>query len=102
MTISDLAIKVRELLELSPQEYKPRHAAYDLKKLRGKQWVESIGKSCLYQLTFDGIRPLLAGARHDQSPSLPTRSTPVGDLYQTTQNDMQSFFQMLGVAVPTA
>ncbi len=39
MTVSDLAAKVRELLGLSPEDYKPRQATHDLKKLRGKQWV---------------------------------------------------------------
>ena len=33
MAVSDLAAKVRELLGLNPQDYKPRHAAYDLKKI---------------------------------------------------------------------
>jgi hypothetical protein len=116
MTVSDLAAKVRELLGLGQQDYKPRHAAYDLKKLRGKQWVMPIGKSRRYQLTSDGIRtisalltlrekvirPLLAGARYDGSPSSPSRSTPLGDLYQTLQNDMQHLFQALGLAVQAA
>ncbi|MCX6082379.1 MAG: hypothetical protein NTW32_22870 [Chloroflexi bacterium] len=116
MTVSDLAAKVREFLGLSPQDYKPRHAAYDLKKLRGKQWVIPIGKSRRYQLTSDGIRtisalltlrekvirPLLAGARYDGSPSSPSRSTPLGDLYQTLQDDLQHLFQALGLAVQAA
>ena len=113
MTVSDLAVKVRELLGLNPQDYKPRHAAYDLKKLRGKQWVRPIGKSRRYQLTFDGLRtisalltlrekvlsPLLAGASYDHSSSLPSRSSPLDDLYQTLQNDLHCLFQVLGVAV---
>jgi hypothetical protein len=116
MTVSNLAEKVRELLGLSPQEYKPRHAAYDLKKLRGKQWVIPIGKSRRYQLTFDGIRtisalltlrekvirPLLAGARSGKLPSLPSRSTPSGDLYQTLLTDMQLLFHSLGLGVQAA
>ncbi len=117
MTVSDLAEKVRETLGLSPLEYKPRHAAYDLKKLRGKQWVIPIGKSRCYQLTSDGIRtisalltlrekvirPLLAGARHGKlPPSSPSRSTPSGDLYQTLLTDMQLLFQSLGLGVQAA
>lgn len=116
MTVSDLAAKVRELLGLKPENYKPRHAAYDLKKLRAKQWVQPIGKSRRYQLTFDGIRtisalltlrekvirPLLAGARYDRSPSLPSRSVPLDDLYQTIQADMQILFQALGIALQPA
>ena len=111
MTVSDLAAKVRELLGLSPEDYKPRHAAYDLKKLRSKQWVAPIGKSRRYQATPDGIRtiaalltlrekvirPLLAGARYDRSPSLPSRPTPLDGLYQKLQADMQALFQALGI-----
>jgi hypothetical protein len=111
MAVSDLAAKVRDLLGLSPQDYKSRHAAYDLRKLRGKQWVVPIGKSRRYQLTSDGmrtisalltlrekvLRPLLAGARYDRSPSLPGRSSPLDDLYQTLQNDMLCLFKVLGV-----
>jgi len=111
LTVSDLAAKVRELLGPNPQDYKSRHAAYDLKKLRGKQWVVPIGKSRRYQLTADGIRtisalltlrekvirPLLAGARYDRSQSLPSRSAPLDDLYQTIQTDMRCLFQMLGI-----
>jgi len=113
MAVSDLAAKVRGLLGLGPQDYKSRHAAYDLRKLRGKQWVVPIGKSRRYQLTSDGIRtisalltlrekvlrPLLAGARYDHSPSLPNRSSLLDDLYLTLQNDMQCLFKVLGVAV---
>jgi len=118
IAVSDLAAKVRELLGLGPQDYKSRHAAYDLKKLRAKQWVVPIGKSRRYQLTPDGIRtisalltlrekvirPLLAGARYDHSQALalPSRSAPPDDLYQTIQSDMQCLFHVLGIATQTA
>ena len=36
---SDLVAKVRELLRFSPPDYRRHHDAYDLKKLRGKEWV---------------------------------------------------------------
>jgi hypothetical protein len=113
MAVSDLAAKVRELLGLRPEDYQPRNAAYDLKKLRAKQWVTPIQKSRRYQLTADGmrtisalltlrekvIRPLLAGARSDCSPSLPSRSTSLDELYQSIQSDMRCLFQRLDLAV---
>lgn len=34
--VSDLAAKVREIMGLDEGDYRPRHASYDLKKLRGK------------------------------------------------------------------
>jgi hypothetical protein len=42
-TASDVAVRVRALSKQSPCQYGPRHAAYDLKKLRGKQIVRRIG-----------------------------------------------------------
>ena len=42
---SDVANKVREILDLSSSDYLPRHASYDLRKLRGKQWLHRIGNS---------------------------------------------------------
>ena len=36
-TASDVAARVRALSKQSQSEYGPRHAAYDLKKLSGKQ-----------------------------------------------------------------
>jgi hypothetical protein len=116
MTVSDLAAKVRELLGPGAQDYKPRQAAYDLKKLRAKQWVIPIGKSRRYRPTSDGLRtisalltlrekvlkPLLAGARSAQAPSLPSRSAPLDDLYQAMQAEMQNLFLALGLAVQTA
>ena len=41
-TASDLAHQVRVLSKQSESEYGPRRAAYDLKKLRGKQIVRRI------------------------------------------------------------
>jgi hypothetical protein len=41
-TASDVAARVRLLSKQSPLHYGPRHAAYDLKKLRGKQIVQRI------------------------------------------------------------
>ena len=110
-TVSGLAAKVREFLGLDPQAYKPRQASYDLKKLRGKQWVLPIGKSRSYQVTPDGLRtmtallvlrekvlrPLLAGARSNGSEPLPGRSTPLDDLYRTLRTDLQNLFGLLNI-----
>jgi len=59
-TSGDLAVKVREALRLSAEDYQPRHAAYDLKKLRGKLLVHKIGKSRLYESSPEGLRTLVA------------------------------------------
>jgi len=112
-TVSSLAAKVREFLGLDPQAYKPRHASYDLKKLRGKQWVLPIKKSRCYQVAPNGLRiitallvlrekvfrPLLAGARSIASPSLPERTAPVEDLYRILRADLQNLFGLLNISV---
>ena len=112
-TASSLAAKVQEFLGLDPQSYKPRHASYDLKKLRGKQWVLPIGKSRSYQVVPLGLRtmtallvlrekvfrPLLAGARSTASQSLPDRSTPLDELYRTLRSDLQNLFGLLSISV---
>src|ERR1700751_902368 len=72
-TASDIAARVRERCA----QYGPRHAAYDLKKLRGKQIVRRIGHTRRYEPLASGLRaitplivlrnkaikPLLAAAR---------------------------------------
>ena len=41
-------------------QYGPRHAAYDLKKLRGKQIVRRIGQTRRYQPLAAGLRAITA------------------------------------------
>jgi hypothetical protein len=59
-TASPLAEKVATLSSLPASRYGPRHAAYDLKKLRGKKLVEKIGSSHRYQPTRQGLRAMTA------------------------------------------
>jgi len=113
ITASSLAAKVREFLGLDPQAYKPRHASYDLKKLRGKQWVQPIAKSRSYQVAPDGLRtmtallvlrekvfrPVLAGARFTGSLSLPGRSNPLDDLYRMLRADLHNLFGLIGISL---
>lgn len=115
ITVSALAAKARELSGLTSEQYKNRHAAYDLRKLRGKHWAQPVGKSRRYQATTEGLRtmtallvlrqgvlsPLLAGATFTDVPSSPSRSTLLGDLYQTLQAELLRLFQALGVAGQT-
>jgi len=114
--VSALAAKVRDILGLSPEAYRPRHASYDLKKLRGKNWVRPIGKSRSYQAVPEGlqamtallvlrekvIKPVLAGTKKLVSHSAPCRQTHVDTLYRNLQTDMQNLFLVVGIAVQTA
>src|SRR6202163_934599 len=53
-TASQLAHQVRSRSQHSESEYGPRHAAYDLKKLRGKQMVGRIDKTRRYKPIREG------------------------------------------------
>ena len=107
-TASDIAARVRERCA----QYGPRHAAYDLKKLRGKQIVRRIGHTRRYEPLASGLRaitalivlrnkaikPLLAAAQ----PLHPARgshnSKPIDAHYHTLQLAMQGVFHELGIA----
>jgi hypothetical protein len=112
-SVSQLAGKVRDILGLALHQYQPRHAAYDLKKLRGKQWVEKIGKSRRYQTSPTGlkimaalltlrekvIKPVLAGAgKHKRGPK-PSGLSELDIQYGKVQTEMRTLFHILGVAV---
>src|SRR5262249_37080059 len=92
--------------------YGPPPAAYDLKKLPGKQIVRRIGHTRRYETPPSGLRaipallvprntaikPLLAAAR----PLHPTRGEinpkPIDTHYHTLQIAMQGVFHELGMA----
>ena len=59
-TASDVAVRVRALSKQSPFQYGPRHVAYDLKKLRGKQIVRRIGHTRRYEPLPTGLRAMTA------------------------------------------
>jgi hypothetical protein len=112
-TASDLAAKVRDILNLNPEAYQPRHAAYDLKKFRAKQWLRKIGQSRRYEATPTGlqtmsallilrdkvIKPVLAGAGKPKRGPKPQHPTVLDTLYHTLQVAMRDLFQVLGVVV---
>src|ERR1700741_968937 len=59
-TASDVASRVRALSKHSPSQYGPRHAAYDLKKLRGKHIIRRIGHTRRYEPLPTGLRAMTA------------------------------------------
>jgi hypothetical protein len=107
-TASDVATRVRE----AHPQYGLRHAAYDLKKLRGKQIVCRIDHTRRYQPLANGLRaitalvvlrnkaikPLLAAAR----PLRPSRGAhnpkPLDHHYHALHLAMQGVFHELGIA----
>jgi hypothetical protein len=112
-TASDLAGRVGDLSPSKDSGYTPRQAAYDLKKLRGKQLIERIGSSHRYRPSPTGLRamtalvvlrhkvikPLLAGCcgQRKRGPK-PKNVTPLDAHYQQLQTDMRELFHELGLA----
>lgn len=106
----DLASKVQERLGVSAEDYQPRQAAYDLKKLRGKMLVGKIGKSRLYEAPAEGLRTLVAlgmlrekvlkpvlRIRNLQGPP-PRNNNPVDHHYYNLRQEMRRLFKTLKIA----
>ena len=109
-TSGDLAAKVQQRLRVLPEEYQPRQAAYDLKKLRGKKLVRKIAKSRLYEAPADGLRTLVAlGLLRDKvlKPVLrnrnlqgppPRTNDPLDHHYYNLRQEMRRLFRTLNIA----
>ena len=106
----DLAIKIQERLGVSAEDYQPRQAAYDLKKLRGKTLVCKIGKSRLYEAPAEGLRTLVAlgmlrdkvlkpvlRIRNLQGPP-PRNNNPIDHHYYNLRQEMRRLFRSLKIA----
>ncbi len=111
-TAADVAARVGGFGNRRRAPYGPRHAAYDLKKLRAKHIVCRIGHTRRYEPLTNGLRamtalvvlrnkaikPLLAAAQ----PLHPTRGAqnpkPIDAHYRALQLAMQCVFHELGIA----
>ena len=71
-TASELAQQVQTLSQQSESDYGPRRAAYDLKKLRGKQLVRRMGKTAKYEPLPAGLRAMAAYRISATKPSSPS------------------------------
>lgn len=111
-TSSELANQVVQSNGAPESSYSPRQAAYDLKKLRGKQMVERVSKTRRYQATPAGvkaiaalvvlrekaIRPLLAAAQEIRPSRGPQNPTALDRHYETVRVGMLGVLRELGVA----
>ena len=111
-TASQLAQQVRVLSQQSELDYGPRRAAYDLKKLRGKQLISRIGNTAKYQPLAAGLRtlaallllrekaikPLLAAAQSLRPIQGPQNPKPLDSYYQAIYAGMHGVFRELGIA----
>jgi hypothetical protein len=106
----ELAIKVQERLRVSAEDYQPRQAAYDLKKLRGKKLVSKIGNSRCYEAPAQGLRTLVAlGLLRDKvlKPVLrnrnlqgrpPRSNNPLDHHYYNLRQEMRRLLRTLKIA----
>ena len=107
-TVADLAAQVRSL---TGRDYSIRQAAYDLRKLRGKQLVTKPGRTRRYHLDprtagtiaalltlrEQVIGPILGGIRSPRMGRKPITWTSVDRDYEKIRIDMQTLFQHLGI-----
>ena len=105
-----LAAKVQASL-IGP--YTPRQAAYDLKKLRGKNLVRRIENSRRYEPVSEGlqemaallilrekvIKPVLAGAGKPRRGPEPKHQSQIDSHYAIIHTEMRNLFQTMGLAV---
>jgi hypothetical protein len=92
--------------------YTSRHAAYDLRKLRGKGLVDRVGTSRRYKPTTPAIqtvtallilrekviKPVLAGAGRPKPGRPPKYVHPLDVHYESLQREMRRTFHTLGLA----
>ena len=110
-TVGQFATQVQAMRGLTTQTYGTRQAAYDLKKLRGKQLISKVGVSRRYQVPPSGLRtiaavvvlrekiikPLLAGMGKPKMGRMPKTWSALDEHYETLRKDMSVLFQDLGL-----
>jgi hypothetical protein len=111
-SVSDLAAQVNTTRPTHPCPYQPRQAAYDLKKLRAKDFVCKIEGTRRYELLPEGlstlmaldllynkvINPLLAAAQTCTTSPLPQPRTQIDAHYTNILNEMRGLFRTVGIA----
>jgi hypothetical protein len=109
-TVADLAVKVHTMTGRT--DYTVRQAAYDLRKLRGKNLVIKPGRTRRYQVPHPAARtiaallalrdhviaPILASVRSPRLGRKPSSWTPVDRDYETLRIDMLTLFDHLGIS----
>ncbi|MGI8949898.1 MAG: hypothetical protein ACR2FV_18340 [Ornithinimicrobium sp.] len=110
-TVADLAAQVRSQTGQSKDDYTVRQAAYDLRKLRGKQLVIKPGRARRYRVPEQAARtiaalltlrdqiiaPILAGIRRPGPGRPPKTYTRIDRDYDHLRDDMRTLFQDLAI-----
>ena len=110
-TVADMTAKVHAMTGQTHATYNTRQAAYDLRKLRGKQLVGKPARTRRYYLPGPAARtisalltlrdhviaPILAGAEIRRHHHVPARLTPIDQDYEHLRTDMATLFSHLGI-----
>jgi hypothetical protein len=113
-TVADFAARVQAMT--GHDAYTARQAAYDLRKLRGKNLAVKPGRSRRYHIPPDAARvitalltlrdyiiaPILTGIRSPHRGRRPAHWTAVDRHYETLRADMQNLFHELGIETQPA
>jgi hypothetical protein len=108
------AARVRQIT--GQDGYTTRQAAYDLRKLRGKQLIDKPGRTRRYHVPPDGARiisalltlpdhviaPILAGIRSPRTGRKPKTRAPADRDYENLRIGMQTLFQHVGIETQPA
>ena len=115
-TVGEFAAKVRAMTGASAAAYSIRQAAYDLRKLRGKQLVDKPARTrrhrvpalaartiaALLTLRDQVIAPILAAVRSPRMGRKPAHWTRVDRDYERIRIDMQTLFTDIALQTPLA
>jgi hypothetical protein len=115
-TVGQFTAKVHALTGQTSAEYSVRQAAYDLRKLRGKQLIAKPSRarsyyvepaaartlSALLTLRDHVIAPIVAGVRSPRPGRKPAVWTPVDRDYEQIRISMQTLFSHLGITAGAA
>ena len=113
-TVADFAARVQAMT--GQESYTARQAAYDLRKLRGKNLAVKPGRSRRYHIPPDAARaitalltlrdhviaPILAGVRSPRLGRKPKTWTAIDRDYENLRTGMQTLFSDLGIETPPA
>jgi hypothetical protein len=108
-TVAEFTAKVQQVNKHA--DYTTRQGAYDLRKLRGKNFAVKPGRTRRYHIPPEAARtiaallalrdqviaPVLAGIRSPRRGRKPTHWTAIDRHYQTLRIGMQDLFHDLGV-----
>lgn len=111
-TVSEFTAKVQAMTGQTRDGYTIRQAAYDLRKLRGKDLIVKPDESRRYRVPPSAARtiaalvvlrdqvisPILAGLRSPRQGRKPAQWTRLDRDYETIRIHMQTLFQDLGLA----